>query len=105
MLSRLPGATACFAALLLAAATSHHTATGTLTAYDATSRLLTVRSATGLAEFRVAVDARVWLGNRQLPARQLGTHAGAQVTVAWSEAGGMRMTHTVRIAEARSSRP
>jgi hypothetical protein len=103
MLSRLPGSTACVAALLLASAPSHHTATGTLIAYDAPSRLLTVRSATGLAEFHVAVDARVWLGTRRLPAPQLGAHAGAQVTVAWSEAGGVRTTHTVRVAEGRAS--
>jgi hypothetical protein len=103
MLSSMPGAMASVAALLVAVATSHHTATGTLIAYDATSRLLTVRSATGQSEFHVAGDARVWLGTRRLPTRQLAAQAGAQVTVAWSEAGGVRTTHTVRVAEARAS--
>ncbi len=100
----VPATTAvCLAALALAAATSHHTATGTLVAYDATSRLLTVRSASGVAEFHVAADARVWFGTRRLPAHELGAHEGAQVTLAWSEADGVRTTHTVRVAEARAS--
>ena len=94
---------ACLAGVLLAAPASHHTATGALVAYDSPSRLLKVWSATGLAEFHVADDARVWLGNRRMPARQLGAHAGAQVTLSWSEADGVRTTHTVRIAEARAS--
>ena len=46
----------------------------------------------------MASDARAWLGNRRLPVSQLGAHAGAQVTVAWSEADGVRTTHTVRLA-------
>jgi phage baseplate assembly protein gpV len=77
----------------------HQTATGTLTAYDPLTRVLTVRSATGSSDFLVAADARFWLGNRRLPVSQLKEHAGAQVTVAWSAAGGVRRTHTVRVTD------
>jgi hypothetical protein len=83
---------------------SHPTASGTLTAYDPASRVLTLRNATGSLEFQVAADARFWLGNRRLPIAQLGAHAGAQVTVAWSQADGVRMTHTVRVADTRPAR-
>jgi len=78
---------------------SHPTAAGTLTAYDAATRVLTIRNATGSLEFHVAPDARLWLGNRRIPVAQLGTRAGAQVTVAWSEASGVRTTHTVRVTD------
>jgi hypothetical protein len=83
---------------------SHTTAAGKLEGYDPLTRVLTVRNATGSAEFRVAADARVWLGNRRLPVNRLGAHAGAQVTVAWSETGGVRTTHTVRVSDGRASR-
>jgi hypothetical protein len=103
MLWSLPRATA-LAVVVLAAAASHRTATGTMTAYDPATRVLTVLSATGSSEFHVAPDARAWLGNRRLPVSQLGAHTGAQVTVAWSEADGLRITHTVRLAESRAAR-
>jgi hypothetical protein len=99
----LPRATA-LAGVVLAAAVSHHTATGTLAAYDPVTRILTVRSATGSSEFHVAADARAWQGNRRLPVRELGAHVGAEVTVAWSEADGERITHTVRVNETRAAR-
>jgi len=83
---------------------SYQTATGTLAAYDSVARVLTVRSATGSVEFHVAADARFWLGSRRLPVAQLGAHAGAQVTVAWSETGGVMTTHTVRVTDKRSAR-
>ena len=103
MLWGLPRATV-LAVAVLAAAASHRTATGTMTAYDPATRVLTVQSATGSSEFHVAPDARAWLGNRRLPVSQLSAHTGAQVTVAWSEADGLRTTHTVRLAESRAAR-
>ena len=87
----------------LAPCSSHQTATGTLTAYDPVTRVLTVRSATGSREFLVAEDARIWLGNRRLPVSQLGAHAGAQVTVAWSRTDSVRTTHTVRVTDTRAA--
>jgi hypothetical protein len=80
---------------------SHQTAVGTLTAYDPVTRVLTACNAAGSSDFHVAADARFWLGNRRLPVVQLGAHAGAQVTVAWSETGGVRTTHTVRVTDTR----
>lgn len=99
----LPKATI-LAGVVLAGAASHHTATGTMIAYDPATRVLTVLSATGSTEFHVAVDARAWLGNRRLPVSQLGAHTGTQVTVAWSEIEGVRTTHTVRLVESREAR-
>jgi hypothetical protein len=83
---------------------SYQTATGTLTAYDPVTRVLTVRSAAGPSELHVASDARFWLGTRRLPLNQLGAYAGAQVTVAWSERDGVRTTHTVRVTDTRAAR-
>jgi hypothetical protein len=103
MLWDLPRATV-LAAVLLAAAPSHHTATGTVTAYDSATRVLTIRSATGSSEFHVAPDARAWLGNRRLAVRELGARAGAQATIAWSEIDGVRTTHTVRLNESPKPR-
>jgi hypothetical protein len=82
---------------------SYETATGTLEAYDAVTHVLTVRSATGSSEFRVAADARFWLGRRRLPLSKLAVQAGAQVTVAWSDSEGVRTTHTVRVADPRAA--
>ena len=78
---------------------SSHTSTGTMAGYDADTRQLTVSSASGSTAFHLAPDARVWLGTRRLPVAQLKTRVGAQVTVSWSEAGGVRTTHTVRLAD------
>lgn len=103
MLWSLPRA-ATLAGVILAAAASHRTATGTLAAYDPVTRVLTVQSATGSSEFLVASDARAWEGSRRLPVRELRAHLGAQVTVAWSEADGVRTTHTVRLVGSRPER-
>jgi phage baseplate assembly protein gpV len=75
-----------------------HTATGTMSAYDPETRQLTVTSVSGSTTFHLATDARVWLGRKRLPVSQLKTRVGAQVTVSWSEAEGVRTTHTVRVA-------
>jgi hypothetical protein len=88
-----------------AAAPSRHTSTGTMAAYDSETRQLTVSSASGSTAFRLASDARVWLGNRRLPIGQLKARVGAQVTVSWSEADGVRTTHTVRVAEPAGKTP
>ena len=118
-----PGAVPLLAALLLAppfaapqdgsasaspppaAAPSRHTSTGTMAGYDADTRQLTVSSASGSSAFHLAPDARVWLGNRRLAVAQLKTRVGAQVTVSWSEADGVRTTHTVRLAEPAGKTP
>jgi hypothetical protein len=80
------------------------TATGTMTAYDPEARALTVASATGSTVYRVASDARAWLGQQRLPVRQLASHLGARVTVAWAEVDGVRTTHTVRLEEPPAGR-
>jgi hypothetical protein len=82
----------------------HPTASGTLTAYDPVTRVLTIRNAAGSLEFHVASDARFWLGNRRVPVAQLAARTGAQVTVAWSEANGVRTTHTVRASDTSPAR-
>jgi hypothetical protein len=75
------------------------TATGRLAAYDMPTRLLTVEAATGSSRYRVAADARVWLGRRRLPVSDLAAYLGEQVTIAFAETNGVRTTHTVRVAE------
>jgi hypothetical protein len=95
---------ALLASVTLAAAATHRTATGTLASYEPVTRVLTVQSAAGSAEFHVASDARAWEGSRRLQVRELAAHVGEQVTVAWSESGGVRTTHTVRLTEASSAR-
>jgi hypothetical protein len=78
---------------------SYHTATGTLAAYDPVARELTVSNPVESTVYRVASDARAWLGHRRLPLRELAQHVGAQVTLAWAEVDGKKTTHTVRIDE------
>jgi hypothetical protein len=108
MQSNVPRAMALAAAMMagatLAAAVTHRTATGKLASYDPVTRVLTVQSATGASEFHVASDARVWEGSRRLPVRELAAHAGEQVTLAWSDPGGVRTTHTVRLTRIGSAR-
>ena len=97
-------AAAMLASATLAAAATHRTATGTLAAYDPATRVLKVQSPTGSSEFHVASDARAWEGSRRLQVRDLAAHVGEQVTVAWSESGGVRVTHTVRLTETSNAR-
>ncbi len=77
-----------------------HTATGRLAAYDPRTRLVTVEAATGTSQYRVASDARVWMGRRRLSVSDLAKHLGAQTTVAFNQTDGVRATHTVRLADA-----
>jgi hypothetical protein len=100
----MPLCAAMLASVTLAVAANNRTATGTLASYDPVTRVLTVHSATGSSEFQVASDARAWEGSRRLPMRELAAHVGDQVTVAWSESGGVRTTHTVRLTETSSAR-
>jgi hypothetical protein len=88
-----------------AAVSSSHTSTGTMAGYDADTRQLTVSSASGSTHFHLAPDARVWLGTRRLPVAQLKARVGAQVTVSWSEAEGVRTTHTVRLTDGPGKTP
>jgi hypothetical protein len=110
MMAALPTAAALGAAVLVAALggtgshPSYHTATGTMTVYDAEAHALTVDSATGPAVYRVASDARAWLGHKRLPLRLLASHVGALVVLAWSEVDGVRTTHTVRLEDPRPAR-
>jgi hypothetical protein len=55
--------------------------------------------ATGSSTYRVAADARAWIGRRRLSVSDLAAHLGARVTIAFAEADGIRTTHTVRLAE------
>jgi hypothetical protein len=74
--------------------------TGTLVGYDTRGRVLTLRAANGVTTYWVAEDARAWLGSGRLPVAQLGSHVGAEVTLAFAEAeDGARTTHTVRLRE------
>ena len=79
--------------------------TGTLLGYDVGGRVLTLRSADGVSTYWVAEDARVWLGSDRLSLSQLGSHAGAEVTLAFAEAeDGARTTHTIRLTEVSHAR-
>lgn len=83
-----------------------HTATGRLAAYEPRTRLVAVEAATGVSTYHVAADARVWVGRRRVSVSDLSRHLGAQTTVAFAEANGIRTTHTVRLAEGeRAGRP
>ncbi len=75
----------------------YRTATGVLTAYDAATRVLTLRGAAGTSSFQVARDARAWLGSGRLPLAELPRYAGDRLTVAWSESAAGPVTHTVRL--------
>lgn len=80
---------------------AYRSSTGTLAGYDAVSRVLTLRAAGADSRYRVAEDARVWVGSHSVPAAQLASHVGAEVTLAYGEAEhGARTTHTVRLREA-----
>jgi hypothetical protein len=79
--------------------------TGTLVGYDARARVLTLRAADGVTSYWVAEDARAWLGSSRMPVAQLGSHLGAEVTLAFAETeDGVRTTHTVRLREASHAR-
>lgn len=79
---------------------AYRSSTGTLAGYDAASRVLTLRSAGSDSRYEVAEDARVWVGSDPVPAAQLASRVGAEVTLAYGEdEDGGRTTHTVRLRE------
>lgn len=76
----------------------YHTASGEIQSYDGTAHTLTLKSTTGSTTFQVATDAKVWSGKQSLALDQLGSHTGGKATVSYTESGGQKTTHTIRLS-------
>jgi hypothetical protein len=77
-----------------------HSASGTVEAFDAAARTLTVKGTKATWTFNVA-DARVWDGSRSVGLEDIAGRTGAKVTVKYTENEGVKSATTVRLAATR----
>ena len=73
---------------------------GTLSGYDAKTRVLTVKVGKDLQTFVLAGKASVHLGARVLPESDIMAQAGRKVKVRFVESGGKRVAQTVMFSQA-----
>jgi hypothetical protein len=82
-----------------------HKANGTIQAYDAVARTLTIRDSKGnAAVYALAPDLKVWVGPTSVTSEVFGANQGSKATLKYTEAEGMRTASQVRLA-AQSTKP
>jgi hypothetical protein len=79
-----------------------HSVSGTLESYDASSRMLTVMGPTPPWTYNPTA-APVWDGSKPIGVEDLSSHAGARVTVKYTEEGGQKSAESVRITSAHTA--
>ena len=73
---------------------------GTLSAYDARTRLLTVKTEKAVVEIVLDQKASVHLGSRVLPDDEIAAHTGLKVKVRFTDSGGKRTATSVMLLPA-----
>lgn len=86
--------------VLKAQASAENAVVGTLSGYDAKTRVLTVKVDKDLQRFVLADKASVRLGSRVLPASDITAQVGRKVKVRFVESGGKRVAQTVMVSRA-----
>lgn len=80
-----------------------HSATGTIEAYDGSTRVLSLRTGMGSTLFDLEPDARVWTGSRSVSVDELEQRIGARATVQYTVSGERLKARSVRVKAAASS--
>jgi hypothetical protein len=80
-----------------------HTVSGTLESFDPSAKTLTVKSAKSSWTFSAA-DAQAWEGSKSIGVDELSSHAGAKVTVKYTEHDGQKSASSVRLSEAHMTK-
>jgi hypothetical protein len=83
---------------------THHTAKGTIEAYDAATHSLTLKAAKGPEAFDVT-SAKVWSGSKSVGLEQLVGSAGSEASVNYTMKEGKRHASSVHVAAAAASKP
>lgn len=83
--------------VLRAQATAENAVVGTLSGYDAKTRVLTVKVGKDLQAFVLADKASVHLGSRVLPDSEIAAQVGRKVKVRFVTSGGKRIAQTVMV--------
>jgi uncharacterized membrane protein len=84
-----------------AQASEENAVVGTLSGYEAKSRVLTVRVEKDLQTFVLADKASVHLGSRVLPESEIAAQTGHKVKVRFTEKGGKRLASSVMLSPER----
>lgn len=79
-------------------ASSEASSIGTLSKYDAKTRVLTIETAKSVDSFVLAEKASIHLGSRVLPEEEIASHVGARVKVRFNESGGKRVATSVMLS-------
>ena len=82
-----------------ATAPATHSVSGTIESFDAGAKTLTVKGAKSTWTFSTA-SAQAWEGSKSIGVDELSSHTGAKVTVKYTDEGGQKSAHSVRIAPA-----
>jgi hypothetical protein len=80
-----------------------HIVSGTLESFDPSAKTLTVKSAKSSWTFSAA-DAQAWEGSKSIGVDELSSHAGAKVTVKYTEHDGQKSASSVRLSEAHMTK-
>ena len=78
---------------------AHHTAKGTIEAYDAATHSLTLKAAKGPEAFDVA-SAKVWSGSKSVGIEQLASSVGSEASVNYTMKEGKRHASSVHVTAA-----
>src|SRR5262245_46984025 len=76
------------------------TATGTVGKFDAASNTLTVTTAKGDVAFMVDGSSNITANGAKVSASDLANQVGHKVTIRYTEEGGQKMAHSVKVSAA-----
>ena len=76
-------------------------ATGKLSTFDASSRMLTLTGSKGDQQFTLADSTRIQQGSKKIDMVTLGKLTGQTATVSYVESSGQRTVQSVRVAAAK----
>jgi hypothetical protein len=79
-------------------AVAENAVVGTISGYDAATRVLSVEVGRELQSFVVDQKASVHVGSRIVSASELGSYRGRKVKIRFIESGGKRLAQTVMVS-------
>jgi len=86
------------------ATTGSHSVSGTLEKFDASGKMLTLKTSTGSETLTLSSDAKIHQGSQSLSAADLSAHTGSRVRVHYTESNGQKTAQDVMLS-APSNKP
>jgi phage baseplate assembly protein gpV len=81
-----------------------HSVSGTLESYDSAAKTVTVKGTKATWTFS-ATEARVWDGSKSVGLDDLSGHAGAKVSVKYTDDAGEKQASSIRLSASHTAKP